>query len=271
MFNNLENGQVTAEAENIILFILEKINLFLQDNNQNLIGSEILWDFDLSTIEEPKWGQLANVQEILDEINNIPNLNNLTFDMQINSLINHFEKNLMYGRDEQTGELFIQNPQNRVRRYIYSQNGGWIDFHHVFKLFKWAKNNGPINGILGGDMGELMQSAKQNASAFSYEDLPSNLFGVATFVRFGFDLENGNITWHDAIQVALNEINCLEPEQAPNFQYIPHIVTTGAYPQNFTYSPLLGDQLEEIHRDYFCKRPIKEQINIKEAHENFPR
>ncbi|MBS3739284.1 MAG: hypothetical protein KGY51_09880, partial [Psychroflexus sp.] len=137
--SNIENAQVTTEAQAIVSFIFQNLLIFIGNNNQDLIGSETLWSDDLSNNEEPKWGQLANKQEILNEINNIPNLNNLPFNMQLNSLISHFEKNLMYDRNDQTLELFIQNPQDRVRRYIYSQSGGWIDFHHVFKLFKWAR------------------------------------------------------------------------------------------------------------------------------------
>ncbi len=270
------------EAENIIDFI---INITC-----NLTGDESAWADNLEENEEPKWGQLANKQEILDEISNISGLYGLTYEQQITALANYFEYNLMYIRDENTGNLVqIENlnplaPNNYtinnsndylpisldINRYVYSEVGGWIDFHHVFKIFEWANQNGPFLGIVGGDMGELIQSVKDNESAYSYEDLPSNLLGVAMFIRFGDDLENGSITWYQAVETALNEISCIEPEDAPNFDFIPHIVNKH-YPQNFTYSPLLGNELKELHKQKFCERPINQQINIKEAHEKFDR
>lgn len=116
----------------------------------------------------------------------------------------------------------------------------------------------------------MWQSLKDNYSAYSYEDLPSNLLGVGMYVRFSQDLAQGDISWYEAVQITLDELNCLEPEQAPNFLYIPHIVNEH-YPQNFTYRPLLGNDLENYHREKFCQRPYSEQVNIKEAHEKFQR
>ena len=40
------------------------------------------------------------------------------------------------------------------------------------------------------------------------------------YVRFRQDLALGNITWHQAIKTALDEISCIEPENAPNIYYI---------------------------------------------------
>lgn len=272
----------SEETTNIILAVLEVG--CMSDGN---IDS---WTNNLEDNEEPKWGQLANKQQILDEINNISGLYGLAYEQQMRVLANYFEYNLMYIRDQNTGNLVqIENlnplaPNNYtinntsdylpisldINRYVYSEVGGWIDFHHVFKIFEWANQHGPFLGIVGGDMGELIQSVKDNESAYSYEDLPSNLLGVAMFIRFGDDLENGNINWYQAVKTALNEISCVEPEDAPNFDFIPHIVNEH-YPQNFTYSPLLGNELKEAHQQKFCERPIKEQIKIKEAHEKFDR
>jgi hypothetical protein len=245
------------------------IALFISEQNCQSVGLEQEWTNNFEENEEPKWGQLANKQEILNEINNIIGLDNMPYEQQIISLASHFEKNLMYNRDND-GNLFIVDSANDVNRYIYSEIGGWIDFHHVFKIFEWATQNGPFTAITQGELGEMWQSLKDNYSAYSYEDLPSNLLGVGMYVRFSQDLAQGNISWYEAVQITLDELNCLEPEQAPNFLYIPHIVNEH-YPQNFTYSPLLGNDLEIYHREKFCQRPYSEQVNIKEAHEKFQR
>jgi hypothetical protein len=245
------------------------IALFISEQNCQSVGIEQEWTNNFEENEEPKWGQLANKQEILNEINNIIGLDNMPYEQQIISLASHFEKNLMYNRDND-GNLFIVDSANDVNRYIYSEIGGWIDFHHVFKIFEWATQNGPFTAITQGELGEMWQSLKDNYSAYSYEDLPSNLLGVGMYVRFSQDLAQGNISWYEAVQITLDELNCLEPEQAPNFLYIPHIVNEH-YPQNFTYSPLLGNDLEIYHREKFCQRPYSEQVNIKEAHEKFQR
>lgn len=257
----IDNTGCNQTSQSIVQFVA----------NENCEANIVMdsWSSNLSENEEPKWGQLANKQEIIDEVNNIPGLNDLPYSEQITALANHFEKNLMYTRNSE-GELEIINPLTDVNRYIYSQVGGWIDFHHVFKIFEWATENGPFNALTQGELGEMWQSLKDNHSAYSYEDLPSNLLGVGMYVRFSQDLAQGNITWAEAVETTLNEINCIEPELAPNFDYIPHIVN-GHYPQNFTYSPILGNDLREYHKQKFCERPINEQLNIKEAHEKFPR
>jgi hypothetical protein len=281
--NYISTNGCSEETTNTILAVLE-IGCMSNGN----INS---WTNNLEENEEPKWGQLANKQEILNEINNIDGLNDMSYQEQITALANHFEYNLMYDRDDNNNGELIQinnldpnalnnysndNPNDflpiskDVNRYIYSEVGGWIDFHHVFKIFEWATQNGPFSAITGGEMGELIQSVKDNESAYSYEDLPSNLLGVAMYVRFSQDLAQGNITWYQAVETTLNEISCLEPEEAPNFDYIPHIIDEH-YPQNFTYSPLLGEQLRAYHKSKFCERSISSQIKIKEAHEKFPR
>lgn len=271
-----ENGCSIESREFIIQAIealmsengIEDEILFILETNCNTTNEETTWTNNLEDIEEPKWGQLANKNEILNEISNVSGLSTLSYNDQIIALASHFERNLMYTRVN--GELTVVNSSMAVNRYIYSEVGGWIDFHHVFKIFEWATQNGPFTAITMGEMGEMWQSLKDNNSAYSYEDLPSNYLGVAMYLRFSQDLALGNITWHDAVQISLNEINCVEPEEAPNFDYIPHIVNDH-YPQNFTYSPLLGDDLKNLHRSKFCERPFNEQVNIKEAHENFPR
>ena len=234
----------------------------------NCNSTEIEFTNDLDNNMEPKWGQLANKQEILDEINKV-NLDNLTFEQQIMTLANHFEKHLKY--DINSSDMpYIINPSTDVNRYIYSEVGGWIDFHHVFKIFEWATQNGPFLAITQGELGEMWQSLKNNNSAYSYEDLPSNLLGVGMYIRFSQDLALGNITWYQAIKTALDEISCIEPESAPNFDYIPYIINE-YYPKNYTYTPLLGEQLKQYHKQKFCERPLYEQQRTKQVHELFRR
>lgn len=232
----------------------------------NCNSTEIDFTNDLENNMEPKWGQLANKQEILDEINKV-NLDNLTFEQQIMALANHFEKHLRY--DINSSDMpYIIDPSTDINRYVYSEVDGWVDFHHVFKIFEWVTQNGPFSAITQGELGEMWQSLKNNNSAYSYEDLPSNLLGVGMYVRFSQDLALGNITWHQAIKTALDEINCIEPESAPNFDHIPYIINE-YYPKNYTYTPLLGEQLKQYHKQKFCERPLYEQQRTKQVHELF--
>jgi hypothetical protein len=235
----------------------------------NCQGSEDDFNWDIENIMEPKWGQLANKSQILAEIRAIPNLNSLTFDEQVLALENHFNKNISYTRST-SGVLSISNPSDDIDKYIYTEIAGWLDFHHIFKLFRWANSTGPIAALLTGEMGEIYQNLNGNYSAFSYEDLPSNNVGVALLVRFGNELKQGVMTWEDAIGQALDEMNWVEPESAPNFEYIPHVINN-RYPKNFGYAPLLGTLLQQYHKNEFCKRSLNEQNNIREAHEKFPR
>ena len=69
---------------------------------------------------------------------------------------------------------------------------------------------------------------------------------------------------------ALTEMQWTEPENAPNFDYIPYLHNE-FYPKNFTYAPLLGEALKAYHKQKFCERPTYEQDRIKEVHEKFPR
>jgi len=234
----------------------------------NCNSTEIEFTNDLENNMEPKWGQLANKQEILDEISKV-NLANLKFEQQITALANHFEKHLRYDINS-SNMPYIIDPSKDVNRYVYSEVGGWIDFHHVFKIFEWATQNGLFSAITQGELGEMWQSLKNNNSAYSYEDLPSNLLGVGIYIRFSQDLALGNITWHQAIKTALDEINCIEPENAPNFKYIPYIINE-YYPKNYTYTPLLGNQLKQYHKQKFCERPLNGQQRTKQVHELFPR
>ncbi len=274
--DNNHSDKVKIFAKEAIVAIMDTtnfINTFEEFKTYycdcNCSGSETEFTNDLANNMEPKWGQLANKQEILAEINSIPSLSSLTFDKQILALENHFNQNLKYGIN-QNNEPYIINPSHDIDKYIYTEVAGWLDFHHIFKLFKWAREKGPTNALLGGEMGELVQSLAGNYSAYSYEDLPSNNVGVALFIRFGQQLQAGTITWNDAVNIALDEMKWIEPEKAPNFDYIPYIHNE-FYPKNFTYQPLLGNLLREYHKKKFCERPLKEQQRTREVHEKFHR
>jgi hypothetical protein len=235
----------------------------------NCQSSELGYNSNLVSTMEPKWGQLANKGEILAEINSIPNLNSLTFEQQISALESHFNKNLSYTRNS-NGVLSISNPLDDVDKYVYTEIAGWLDFLHIFKLFRWANSKGPLAALLAGETGEIYQGLNGNYSSFSYEDLPSNNVGVALYIRFGNKLKDGTISWSEAVGKALDEMKWVQPESAPNFDYIPHIIND-KYPKNFTYKPLLGDALKNSHKNEFCKRNTTEQNNIREAQKKFPR
>ena len=219
---------------------------------------------------EPKWGQLANAAEIANEVSSIDNFEQLNFADQVSSLVEHFSGNRMFTRDPNGNLIDAPNSQD-VNRYTYSNQVGWIDFAHVFGLYQDAMSNGTQLALIRGEFLEIFQSLRGgNYSGYSYEDLPSNVLGASMYAYYNEALSNGNISWGDALAEMMDVIGIAEPEEAPNFHYIPHILDE-YYIQNTSTKGLTGEELKNLAKEAFCSKNEDVQAKIKEAHSTIGR
>ncbi len=157
-------------------------------------------------------------------------------------------------------------------RYIYTENGGWIDMTHFmfyagraynYKMEKqqaqelvysnsfafmepgtqlyWLKQAGmdPIGeAVQDGYLQEFSDKYTAPYSAYSYEDLPSDKFGAEFGAKY-FD-PTSNQTFSEQLEnYFTNVLKATNPKQAPNYSVLPN-----KYPekkptvQNKTTNPL---------------------------------
>ena len=261
------------------------------DELENMCGcplSESLIDFetfdpsDEVLEEEPKWGQLGNCDQIKNEINNAQLSGSIL--QQAQQLDSYFDCNVFYTREN--GSLVYDDERAnfcKVKKYLYTEKRGWIDYLHVFRIFAWcvdtyenSNNNNTtilstaISVELTGYTAEAWQWAKDNYSAFSYEDLGSNHIGALLFINQYENLVNGETCWVDLIQIVCDEFDAKNPDEAPNYRYIPYLID-GTYPKIFNPSHCLtGQDLKDAGKNDFCKQSLENQIIIIEAHYAFP-
>ncbi|MBK7098056.1 MAG: hypothetical protein IPH58_06520 [Sphingobacteriales bacterium] len=227
---------------------------------------------DASTVYEPKWGQLGSKSDIVSEVKyakgKIPTSS--SFEKQLENLRNYFEKNRMWGRNE-SGELIeLSTPDAAINRYVYTENRGWIDMHHLFYAsFLAEKHNNSIQAEEELSLGEWIQWLKKNESAFSYEDQPSNKAGIEFWRSYKGYLKDGSMTIDIAVDDFLYRNGAKDPAEAPNYDYIPHIINN-KYPKNFTGKGYTGEILKQKARESYCSKSITQQNNIREAHQKLP-
>jgi hypothetical protein len=231
--------------------------------------------------EEPKWGQLATCGEIINEINAL-DFTGLTLLEQARLIADHFECSSFYTRDgndclayDLAREHFCLTP-----RYVYSTNYGWIDFHHVYRIFEWAIEQAEGGGMsliqaaniasMTGYEGEVVQWLKNNESGFSYEDLCSNHIGAMFFINHYEDIMSGQLTWSGALTYACSVMPFRNPSEAPNYQFIPHVLDNNLPHVYNNTNCLTGENLREEHRQSFQKKPLSVQMNIRQVHFEFP-
>ena len=137
-------------------------------------------------------------------------------------------------------------------RYIYTTKGGWIDMTHFmfyagkaydYKLQKEAAqemlhskdvmfmregvialtklaNMDPVNeAVKDGYHQEFSDKFAAKHSAYSYEDLPSDIFG-AYFGASYFD-PNSKLTLGEQIKAYLDSLGATIPQEAPNYIQLP--------------------------------------------------
>lgn len=237
-------------------------NCNCSDNDAEMVDAELSY--------EPKWGQLGNLASIKNEVNKLinqtSNFNSLSLEDRLLNLKNYFNANRSYERN-QSGNLVDKQGSKLIDRYIYTENSGWIDMHHFFYAAFLTEAHSITYAFTVTTGAEYVQSKlnSQQASAFSYEDLPSNYAGINFWKQYGTSISNGTNDFNSAITGFFNQLNAKEPSEAPNYDYIPHIIDNFA-PKNTTSKGLVGDVLRSAAKESFCKKSVQIQQNIKEAH-----
>ncbi|MCT4638329.1 MAG: RHS repeat-associated core domain-containing protein [Bacteroidales bacterium] len=256
---------------------------------------------------EPRWGQLANLGEILRAVQVglanfqgvAPNYHWLTrvfntqadlnrwsqqsmIRQQFNALATHFEGNRRFKYNHSTGGFDETSPSSaNVDRYIYTEKQGWIDMHHFFKFAAFAIYDVDEipNATIGSYVSEAIQDYyKDNASGFSYEDLVSNKIGFEFGLKYGDAILAGKITIESALIEYMNSLEAVEPEQAPNFDFIPYAATNDNRNTKFDGNPLIGIELRNAARNVYNRKAkveeeqvMSEQQKIDKAHEQIGR
>ncbi len=110
----------------------------------------------------------------------------------------------------------------------------------------------------------------KNYSAFSYEDLCSNHIGGILFANSFFDIRNDQESWKDVVQTMCSMIGGVEPHEAPNYDFIPHVHKEFYPKEYFRGDCLTGEDLKREAEVQFCRRPVGDQKNIFDAQRNFP-
>lgn len=130
-----------------------------------------------------------------------------------------------------------KNVGHSAIRYLYSKRWGWIDIKHFSNAAVWADNIFIGAGFVlrQGENLEKRQEKNETGSAWSFEDLPSNLLGVI----FESYLESGNTNFEEKLSKFFTEIGVIDDYyNAPNFLDIPgYQMKTVPVPQNKTYAP----------------------------------
>ena len=221
-----------------------------------------------STVYEPKWGQLGTLTSIILEMNKIlvtvPNYYSLSFQAKLESHKNYFDANRSFARDQNNNIIDAPNSK-KIDRYLYTYSRGWIDMHHFFYTAFLSEKYLPGLAYSTTLDGEAIQFLKNSESAFSYEDIPSNVAGIHFYKQYGDAIKNGNISLETAVKDFFVANGATLPSNAPNYDYIPHIIDN-FFPTNHTVRGLTGSALYNAAREAFCKKPAERKQKIKEAH-----
>ena len=195
-------------------------------------------------------------------------------------LRDHFEANRQFRYNNKTQDFDeITNPKLNVDRYIYTKKAGWIDMHHFTYFAVKSVWNPRYDSSVESYLGEMIQDyVKDNASGFSYEDLVSNRAGNEFGKTFFRKLWNGEIKLESAIVEYLISLEPVDPEDAPNYSYIPYAATNENRVTKFDGKPLIGKELREATENaHNNKASIKDKngISLKEkiekSHQKIPR
>lgn len=218
--------------------------------------------------DEPKWGQVGTKQDILDEIDKISNFNSRTLDQQLSLLKERFERNRMFSFNLTESTVHDKNPQNNIKRYVYTTKWGWVDMGHVIGMLYHMHTNrfGEDIGFMGVDLYEIVQLLNPgNYSGYSYEDLPSNAIGVAFYNLLFPRIKNGDLSWKQAISQMFNSLGAVDPSEAPNYEYLPSLLD-GKYAKNFSTHGLIGDELRDKTFEAYCEKSLVTRWKIALAH-----
>ena len=248
-------------------------------NNNPLIYSDL-------DGKEPKLGQLASFQDIKQEIkvsatqakNEVKNtekklqktvpfkiLQKLSKyekqKIQLETMSEHFSGNRRYKRDKNNKIVDTKGSKN-VKRYIFTEKYGWLDLHHLLKFAIYTMKYTPLISSSLVTNSEHVQAMTQPASAYSYEDLPSNLAGIH-FYKYLTNQANADVAL--ALTEFIELASPKQPFEAPNFLFIPHMVSHPTI-KNSTTNPIEGNQLAFKSHDSYKKLSSADQQRILDAH-----
>lgn len=115
----------------------------------------------------------------------------------------------------------------RDTRYIYTENGGWIDMSHfmfyagqAYKLKQDGISNPVGEAVQRGYLQERFDSIFSRHSAYSYEDLPSDRFG-AEFGANYFNPDSKTSLGEQLKNYFKDILNSSHPLKAPNYESLP--------------------------------------------------
>ena len=96
--------------------------------------------------------------------------------------------------------------------------------HHFFYIAYLSEKYLPGLAFSATMDAEAIQLLKNSESAFSYEDIPSNVAGIHFYKQYGDDIKNGSISLEATVNNFFQLNGATLPRNAPNFDYIPHII-----------------------------------------------
>jgi RHS repeat-associated protein len=153
--------------------------------------------------------------------------------------------------DNKGPSVMFSDPENgQPWQYVYTEGYGWIDLAHFFKSAS--------TGMISVPLGEAIEVAQKylredSPSAYSYEDLPSNLQG-AIFLK-----QNGLVegkAFYTALKNHFTAIFETDFRRAPNWSSMPKISDSSPnQPKNKSYRPLFAPRFNEVDAKY--KPPFK--------------
>lgn len=207
-------------------------------------NNPIYWVDELG--KEPVKKHVGTVETLIkvlrdNNIQNIAQANSFFAGNQSTSKVNSASSDNLSGSGNSSNSSGVNssfNGSNSSSRYIYTSDAGWLDMRHFFAASDKTSSGLSVEATLSlGELVEQYQDYKKQGSAWSYEDLQSNLQGA----NFGeeFDGLEGE-DFYKALENRLNELGAGTIEDAPNKNDIPEDKSRahGEVPQNKTYTPI---------------------------------
>ena len=215
---------------------------------------------------EPRWGQLGTLNQIALEMTNAAGTG--SYSQQMDALRTHFSANRLFTRID--GQLQDAAGSVNVKRYLYTEKAGWLDMEHFFAFASHASSKGIMAASLLAYGTEEAQGTKlpgwdRTASAYSYEDIQSDFSGIDFWLKFGEGIESGEVGLTDAVNQYLQSLNPTNPSEAPNIDYIPHVVNGEFTPRNMG-DGWTGEKLKSEHKKIYDTRSEEDKKRIQDAH-----
>jgi len=174
--------------------------------------------------EEPVKKYAGTVDDLFNVLNHSPSQVGRSNGLNYMAHVGEFGLSSKLTPQPKDGYLNLQKG-----RYIYTEKQGWMDMSHFMFFagrayeYKVGGSNAPIyEAVRDGYIQELSDTIFAPHSAFSYEDLPSDLTGAVFGARY-YDPESSNTFAEQLRSFLENEIGATNPESAPNYESIPDI------------------------------------------------